>query len=237
MKGMHFKSEIAQRELSDLRSQTLHSLAYSSKRLRPAISAAFAAMRILRPAERVGFEPTVAVRPTTVFETAPFVHSGTSPINVSVASVTCSSKLALGTSHFDWSRIIANTPKFPPRISTPGNASAPCPPPPSSPARASAARCSPCTRKICFTRALHRLGVFHKKPCPACAESPPIVTTSARRSYTSPKIFTCFSRRPAAAPGCRAPATRRSGSCCGRSRYCSSGGAGCAPSPPCPRPR
>ena len=30
-------------------------------------------------AERVGFEPTVAHRTTTVFETAPFNHSGTSP--------------------------------------------------------------------------------------------------------------------------------------------------------------
>ncbi len=30
-------------------------------------------------AERVGFEPTVAQRTTTVFETAPFNHSGTSP--------------------------------------------------------------------------------------------------------------------------------------------------------------
>jgi hypothetical protein len=30
-------------------------------------------------AERVGFEPTVVQRTTTVFETAPFNHSGTSP--------------------------------------------------------------------------------------------------------------------------------------------------------------
>jgi hypothetical protein len=30
-------------------------------------------------AERVGFEPTVGARPTTVFETAPIGHSGTSP--------------------------------------------------------------------------------------------------------------------------------------------------------------
>jgi hypothetical protein len=30
-------------------------------------------------AERVGFEPTVAQRTTTVFETAPFSHCGTSP--------------------------------------------------------------------------------------------------------------------------------------------------------------
>ena len=30
-------------------------------------------------AERVGFEPTVTARATTVFETAPIVHSGTSP--------------------------------------------------------------------------------------------------------------------------------------------------------------
>ena len=32
-------------------------------------------------AEGVGFEPTVATRTTTVFETVPFVHSGTLPIN------------------------------------------------------------------------------------------------------------------------------------------------------------
>ncbi len=38
-------------------------------------------MRIFRPAERVGFEPTVATRATAVFETAPFVHSGTSPVS------------------------------------------------------------------------------------------------------------------------------------------------------------
>ncbi len=30
-------------------------------------------------AERVGFEPTVAQRATTVFETVPFNRSGTSP--------------------------------------------------------------------------------------------------------------------------------------------------------------
>ncbi|EKD89003.1 MAG: hypothetical protein ACD_34C00238G0001, partial [uncultured bacterium] len=30
-------------------------------------------------AERVGFEPTVTRKATTVFETAPFSHSGTSP--------------------------------------------------------------------------------------------------------------------------------------------------------------
>jgi hypothetical protein len=30
-------------------------------------------------AERVGFEPTVVQRATTVFETAPINHSGTSP--------------------------------------------------------------------------------------------------------------------------------------------------------------
>ena len=30
-------------------------------------------------AERVGFEPTVPAKGTTVFETAPFDHSGTSP--------------------------------------------------------------------------------------------------------------------------------------------------------------
>ena len=35
--------------------------------------------RELSPAERVGFEPTVAQRTTTVFETAPINHSGTSP--------------------------------------------------------------------------------------------------------------------------------------------------------------
>jgi hypothetical protein len=33
-------------------------------------------------AERVGFEPTVAQRTTTVFETAPFNHSGTSPKSI-----------------------------------------------------------------------------------------------------------------------------------------------------------
>gem|GEM_PF-2385041 len=31
-------------------------------------------------AERVGFEPTVGVKPTAVFETAAFVHSATSPV-------------------------------------------------------------------------------------------------------------------------------------------------------------
>ncbi len=35
----------------------------------------------LDSAERVGFEPTVATRATTVFETVPFNHSGTSPNN------------------------------------------------------------------------------------------------------------------------------------------------------------
>jgi hypothetical protein len=34
----------------------------------------------LRVAERVGFEPTVTTRATTVFETAPIGRSGTSPI-------------------------------------------------------------------------------------------------------------------------------------------------------------
>ena len=34
-------------------------------------------------AERVGFEPTVAQRTTTVFETVPFNRSGTSPVFVS----------------------------------------------------------------------------------------------------------------------------------------------------------
>ena len=52
MRGMHLKSEIAQLELSDL----------------------------MLPAERVGFEPTVDTRSTTVFETAPFGRSGTSPV-------------------------------------------------------------------------------------------------------------------------------------------------------------
>ena len=33
-------------------------------------------------AERVGFEPTVARRATTVFETAPFIHSGISPTGI-----------------------------------------------------------------------------------------------------------------------------------------------------------
>jgi hypothetical protein len=32
-------------------------------------------------AEREGFEPSVPARGTTVFETAPFDRSGTSPIN------------------------------------------------------------------------------------------------------------------------------------------------------------
>ncbi len=42
--------------------------------------------KIGRPflAERVGFEPTVAQRTTTVFETAPFNHSGTSPRGVDI---------------------------------------------------------------------------------------------------------------------------------------------------------
>ena len=31
-------------------------------------------------AERVGFEPTVETSSTTVFETVPFNHSGTSPV-------------------------------------------------------------------------------------------------------------------------------------------------------------
>lgn len=31
-------------------------------------------------AEGVGFEPTVAMKATTVFETVPFVHSGTLPL-------------------------------------------------------------------------------------------------------------------------------------------------------------
>ena len=35
-------------------------------------------------AERVGFEPTVTQRTTTVFETAPFNHSGTSPRGVDI---------------------------------------------------------------------------------------------------------------------------------------------------------
>jgi hypothetical protein len=34
---------------------------------------------VFQVAERVGFEPTVATRTTTVFETVPFNRSGTSP--------------------------------------------------------------------------------------------------------------------------------------------------------------
>jgi hypothetical protein len=42
-------------------------------------------------AERVGFEPTVTHWATTVFETVPFNHSGTSPN--SVAIISCITKL------------------------------------------------------------------------------------------------------------------------------------------------
>ncbi len=37
---------------------------------------------VLSMAEGVGFEPTVRLRRTTVFETAPFNHSGTPPAQV-----------------------------------------------------------------------------------------------------------------------------------------------------------
>ena len=37
-------------------------------------------INLKRKAERVGFEPTVTRRTTTVFETAPIGHSGTSPM-------------------------------------------------------------------------------------------------------------------------------------------------------------
>src|SRR4030042_4913215 len=36
----------------------------------------------LQAAGRVGFEPAVGTSPTTVFETVPFNHSGTSPMGV-----------------------------------------------------------------------------------------------------------------------------------------------------------
>ena len=41
------------------------------------------------PAERVGFEPTVGTSPTTVFETVPFNHSGTSPIRATHYTKMC----------------------------------------------------------------------------------------------------------------------------------------------------
>ena len=43
------------------------------------IFALFYSIQQIDSAERVGFEPTVDTRPTTVFETVPFNHSGTSP--------------------------------------------------------------------------------------------------------------------------------------------------------------
>jgi hypothetical protein len=61
MKVMQFKSEIAQLYLSDLMVLLIHCLLITDL------------------AERVGFEPTVAARTTTVFETVPFGRSGTSP--------------------------------------------------------------------------------------------------------------------------------------------------------------
>ena len=66
---MHLKSEIAQQTLSDL----FISFAEISVNSR------------IRSAERVGFEPTVDTRSTTVFETAPFNHSGTSPVRKIIA--------------------------------------------------------------------------------------------------------------------------------------------------------
>ena len=42
-------------------------------------------------AERVGFEPSVDTKPTTVFETVPFNNSGTSPRKYQVSSVPVSS--------------------------------------------------------------------------------------------------------------------------------------------------
>ncbi len=82
MKEYALKSEIAQRTLSDLGREDpqpsvkipfIHQPFFSRSR-------AVSCSETLRSAERVGFEPTVAARATTVFETAPFVHSGTSPI-------------------------------------------------------------------------------------------------------------------------------------------------------------
>ena len=46
-------------------------------------------------AEREGFEPSVATRTTAVFETAPFNHSGTSPVERIVNSLYVRAKLYL----------------------------------------------------------------------------------------------------------------------------------------------
>ena len=66
MKEIRLKVEIAQQILSDLNFPISNILYLKSK--------------VSSLAERVGFEPTVGTSPTTVFETAPFNHSGTSPI-------------------------------------------------------------------------------------------------------------------------------------------------------------
>ncbi len=51
---------------------------------------------VLLMAERVGFEPTVVARTTTVFETAPIGHSGTSPnSDLDYTKGTCSVQLKL----------------------------------------------------------------------------------------------------------------------------------------------
>ena len=52
-------------------------------------------------AERVGFEPTVPTRGTTVFETVPFDHSGTSPSKRHQALSTGRQRTKQG----DWHRI------------------------------------------------------------------------------------------------------------------------------------
>jgi hypothetical protein len=85
MKGMHFKSMIAQRKLSDLGREWLVNIHHAGVYLQhfdirsPSVADGEDALKVIRSAERVGFEPTVGQRPTTVFETAPFNHSGTSP--------------------------------------------------------------------------------------------------------------------------------------------------------------
>ena len=46
---------------------------------RRGVGAIYAPKKRTKRAERVGFEPTVTTSATTVFETDPFGHSGTSP--------------------------------------------------------------------------------------------------------------------------------------------------------------
>src|SRR5512140_318067 len=65
------------RPILSTRSERSTTNAYRDKRRSP--HAGFHSSLFDRLAERVGFEPTVATRATTVFETVPFNHSGTSP--------------------------------------------------------------------------------------------------------------------------------------------------------------